>query len=98
MQTRVRHITDVLSRHMHVLRDAYHVGTIGVFGSAARGEDTPGSDIDILVEFSEPIGFFKFLELEEYVSSILERKVDLVTRNALKPAIKDAVLRDVIYV
>lgn len=83
---------------MPELRDAYRVKTIGVFGSAARGDDTPASDIDILVEFSEPVGFFKFLDLEEYLSGILERKVDLVTRNALKPDIRDAVLRDVVYV
>lgn len=98
MQTRVRHITDVLSRYMPELRDAYHVKTIGVFGSAARGEDTLASDVDILVEFSTPVGFFKFLDLEEYLSGILKRKVDLVTRDALKPALKDAVLRDVVYV
>ncbi len=83
---------------MPELRGGYHVKRIGVFGSATRGEDTLASDIDILVEFSAPVGFFKFLDLEEYLSSILKRKVDLVTRNALKPAIKDSILRDIVYV
>lgn len=92
------HIKDVITQHMSVLRDVYHVQAIGVFGSVARGEETLASDLDVLVEFSAPISFFKFLELEEYLSRVLGRKVDLVTKNALKPAIRDAVLRDVIYV
>jgi len=98
MQTRVNHITHILALHMDVLREAYHVKAIGVFGSVARGEETTASDVDILVEFSRPVGFFTFLELEEYLSRVLGRRVDLVTKNALKPAIKEAVLQGVVYV
>jgi predicted nucleotidyltransferase len=98
MKTRIQQITEVLSQRMPEMRVAYRVKTIGVFGSAVRGDDTATSDIDILVEFSEPVGFFAFLDLEEDLSRILERRVDLVTRNALKPALKDAILRDVVYV
>jgi predicted nucleotidyltransferase len=98
MQTRVNHITHILALHMDVLREVYHVKAIGVFGSVTRGEDTTASDVDILVEFSQPVGFFTFLELEEYLSRVLGRKVDLVTKNALKPAIRGAVLQDVVYV
>jgi predicted nucleotidyltransferase len=98
MQTRVNHITHVLTLHMDVLREAYYVKAIGVFGSVARGEEATASDVDILVEFSRPVGFFTFLELEEYLSRVLGRRVDLVTKNALKPAIKEAVLQGVVYV
>jgi len=71
---------------------------MGVFGSFARGDQRKNSDIDILVEFSKPIGFFEFLEVEEYLSKILGKKVDLVTNNALKPAIRQDILNDVVYV
>lgn len=91
-------IKNTINQHLGLLKDNYHVKNIGVFGSAARGQATSSSDIDILVEFSEPIGFFKFINLEEYLSSILGKEVDLVSKNALKPAIKDEILREVIYV
>lgn len=80
------------------LRADHGVQSLGVFGSTARGEDRQGSDIDVLIEFSRPISLFKFIELEEHLSSILGQKVDLVTKRALKPAIKNAVLQEVIYV
>jgi uncharacterized protein len=55
------------------------VKTIGFFGSALRGEQSSKSDIDVLVEFRNPIGFFKFLELEEFLSEQLGGKVDLMS-------------------
>lgn len=91
-------IKDTINKHLNLLKEKYHVKNIGVFGSAARGEATPTSDIDILVEFSEPIGFFQFIRLEEYLSDILGKEVDLVSKKALKPAIKDEILGEAIYV
>ncbi|MBP7121140.1 MAG: nucleotidyltransferase family protein [Methanolinea sp.] len=79
------------------LNDRYHVEKIGVFGSVSRGEQKEGSDIDILVEFSRPVGFFTFLELEEFLSSSLGAKVDLVTPDALKPALSGRILSEVAY-
>jgi len=83
---------------MNPLRNEYSVSSIGVFGSFSRGEDKKSSDVDILVEFSEPVGMFKFIELEEYLSKLIGKKVDLVTKNALKPAIREEILEEVIYV
>jgi hypothetical protein len=70
------------------------VAYAGVFGSFARGEEKPGSDIDILVRFNKPIGLFDFIGLEQELSGNLKRKVDLVTEDALSPYIKDSVMRD----
>ena len=82
---------------MPELHDKYKVSRIGIFGSMARGEAKETSDIDILVEFSEPVGMFHFFELKEFLESILGKKIDLVTKNALKPAIKDSIINEVIY-
>ncbi len=73
--------------------------TISIFGSYTRGEQTQKSDIDILVEFSKDahVGFFKFLELEEFLTQRLRVKVDLVTKNALKPMLKDQILKKTVY-
>ncbi len=76
----------------------YSVKTIGVFGSVARDEQTGQSDIDLLVEFSKPVGFVTFMRLENFLSEQLGNKVDLVTSDSLKPVIRQDVLSEVIYV
>ena len=79
------------------LRDKYKVETIGLFGSYTRGQQKEESDLDILVEFSEPIGLLTFIELENFLSEKLKAKVDLVIRNALKPRIKDRIIKEAVY-
>jgi len=83
-----------------VLREKFEVETIGIFGSYTRGEQGKKSDVDILVEFSEDaeIGFFRFLDLEEFLSRELGVKVDLVTKDALKPYIGKRILQEVVMV
>jgi len=81
-------------RRDELLRD-YGVTEIGIFGSFVRNAASNDSDIDILVAFNQPVGFFKFLKLEEYLSELFERKVDLVTKAALKPHIGRRILREV---
>ncbi|MGA9086568.1 MAG: nucleotidyltransferase family protein [Methanoregula sp.] len=76
----------------------YSVKTIGVFGSVARSEETEESDIDLLVEFSRPVGFVTFMRLEHFLSERLGARVDLVTSDSLKPVIRQDVLAEVIYV
>jgi len=76
----------------------YSVKTIGVFGSVARNEQTGQSDIDLLVEFSKPVGFVTFMRLENFLSERLGNQVDLVTSDSLKPVIRQDVLAEVIYV
>ncbi|MCK4699670.1 MAG: nucleotidyltransferase family protein, partial [Bacteroidales bacterium] len=73
------------------------VKRIAIFGSVVRGEDRPESDIDILVELEKPIGW-KFFSLEIYLEKIFGRKIDLVTKNALKEQIKESILNQVKYV
>jgi predicted nucleotidyltransferase len=91
-------IKEKLQRHLGALRVQYGVGRIGLFGSFVRGEQHSGSDIDLLVEFARPVGLFKFIELENQLSELLGGKVDLVTRNALKPQIGKRILGEVKYV
>jgi len=96
---RIEEIKTCLEKLKPILKKHYQVETIGVFGSFARGDQTPKSDIDILVEFSEPntIDLFDFIKLEEFLSRKLGTKVDLVTKSALKPMIKDQILKETVY-
>ena len=91
-------IIGILRRNKAHLEETYHVGSIGIFGSCRRGEEHEGSDVDILVEFSEVPGIFEFLRLERYLSEILDRPVDLVEKSALKPRIGRRILNEVIYI
>jgi len=97
MRTR-KEILKILKDELPYLREKFNVKNIGLFGSYVRNEQKDESDVDILVEFSKPVGFFKFMELEEYLSKKLGVKVDLVTPDALKPMVKQQVMREVVYV
>ncbi len=88
----------ILRKHEKELREKYGVKKIGIFGSYSRGEASEGSDLDILVEFEKPIGLFKFLELEEYLSDLVGVKVDLVSKKALKPHIGKRILEEVVMI
>ena len=98
MSDDLKSITSSIDQELPNLRQDFFVDKIGVFGSFVHGEATDKSDIDVLVDLSEPISMFHFLDLEEKLSQILGRKVDLVTTKALKPAIRDQILSDVVYV
>ena len=94
----IREIQKILINHKQELREKYGVREIGIFGSYIRNENRKDSDIDILVEIEKPMGFFKFIRLERYLSELLGAKVDLVTKKALKPHIGQRILAEVIYV
>jgi uncharacterized protein len=89
---------NIISSELPNLSEQYPIKNMGIFGSVARGEHTENSDIDILVEFNAPIGFFDFIKLENHLSKLLGRKVDLISKNALKPAVRDIILNEVAYV
>ena len=80
------------------LKQKYNVKRLGIFGSFVKDQQKKGSDIDMLVEFTSPIGFFNFIRLENFLAETLNQKVDLVTKKALKPAIKAEVLKETLYV
>ena len=90
-------IINELQRIKPHIQHEYAVKTVGLFGSFADGTNTDSSDVDILVEFEKPIGW-KFFKLEKYLENILNRKIDLVTINALNEHVKYYALRQVKYV
>jgi predicted nucleotidyltransferase len=94
---RLRDIKAVLAKHKPEIQKKFKVKEIGVFGSYIRGKQKHKSDVDVLVEFSEPVGLFEFMDLEEYLQSLLAVRVDLVSKKALKPAIGERILKEVVY-
>jgi len=80
-----------------ILQTDYSVKEIGLFGSFSDDTFNEESDIDILVELYQPIGW-KFFPLEIYLEKIFGRKIDHVTKSALKEQIRDNILKQVNYV
>ena len=87
----------VLQANRKILEE-YHVKALFLFGSFARGEGKPGSDVDILVEFlpGARVGLFGLVRLQRRLSEILERPVDLATPDALHKALKDKIMKEAV--
>jgi len=101
MRQAVRNIDEaraILKEHKAEVVQKYRVRKIGIFGSYVRGEQNKRSDIDILVSFSGIPDVFQYMELEDYLRSLLHRKVDLVRKEAIRPELKKRILREAIYV
>lgn len=88
----------LLKEQRKELKEHFNVASLSLFGSVPRDEASADSDVDLLVEFSKPVGLFQFIELQQRLEELLEYKVDLGTPRPLKPRIKDQVLREAIRV
>ncbi|MEM3769417.1 MAG: nucleotidyltransferase family protein [Nitrososphaerales archaeon] len=95
---KLNEIIQILSFCKKELERKYKVKEIGVFGSFVRGNAKKRSDIDILVDFFETPDLFQFVELQDFLSRKLKRKVDLVLKSSLKPHISRNILDEVIYI
>lgn len=94
----VHDIETIIQKNRKELEAKFGLKTIGIFGSYLKGEQNDSSDVDMLVEVGRPMGFVKFIRLENHLSQILGIKVDLVTKKALKPYIGKRILEDIQYV
>lgn len=94
----IKDIKKIIQKNKKELKEKYGLIEIGIFGSYVRGEQDENSDIDILVEVKRPMGFVKFIKLENHLSKIFGAKVELVTKKALKPYIGRRILQEVQYV
>jgi hypothetical protein len=76
----------------------FGVKSLLLFGSVARNEATASSDVDLLVEFDRPVGYFGLFALQDYLEKLLGCPVDLGTPDSLKPYIRERVMRELIRV
>ena len=88
----------LLREHEPELQQRFSVAKIGIFGSFARGEERPESDVDILVTFLDGKKTFdNFMGTKIYLEEIFKRNIDLVTHAKLKPLIRDSILQQGVY-
>jgi predicted nucleotidyltransferase len=95
--TELTSIKQILSQLKPELTQKYFVNSIGLFGSIVRDDFTDKSDVDIIVDFSKPIGI-EFIDLANYIESKLSKKVDLVSKNGVKPKYFHQIESEIIYV
>lgn len=86
----------LLREHQTELAE-YHVKSLAIFGSVARNEAQPDSDIDVLVEFSEPVGMFHFMRVKRQLELLLGIEVDLATPDIIRESMRPQVLSEAIY-
>ena len=93
-----RGVLKIIDAHKDEIKRKFSVESLAIFGSVSRGTEEPDSDIDVLVRFKTTPGIFGFIDLKQYLESVVGRPVDLVTDNALKPQLRDQILKDAIRV
>ena len=95
-----QNILNFLSENKLFLREQFHVVKIGIFGSFARNEQNPDSDIDILIEMENNVSNVYDLKwnLREFLKNQFQRDVDICNSKHIKPYAKDYILKDAIYV
>ena len=96
----IEEIKKILLDNRQHLIDEYHISEIGIFGSYVRGEQTPKSDLDILVTFTDyekVVGLIGYSQFERYLSDLLGVKIDLVENDCLKPYIGKHILSEAVY-
>ncbi len=90
-------IKNILHQLKPELIEKYHISSIGLFGSVVRDDYSDLSDIDIIVDFSQPIGI-EFIDLADYIESKLDKNIDLVSKKGIKQKYLQAIEPEIIYV
>lgn len=95
--TALTQIREKLAAHQSEFADRFRVRSLAVFGSYARNEQRNDSDLDLLVEFSSPVGI-EFIDLGNHLERLLNLRVDLVSRNGIRPQYFEQIKGDLQYV
>jgi hypothetical protein len=94
----LKEIRETLDRRSNYIKERFGVKEIGIFGSYVRQEQEESSDIDILVEFKDGCRTFdNYMDLKFYMEELLEIRVDLVSKDALKSRLRPYILEEVVY-
>ena len=95
--TTLNSIKELLTNLKPELKDRFFVNSIGLFGSVVRDDFSKMSDVDIIVDFTKPVGV-EFIDLAEFIENKLQKKVDLVSKNGVKSKYFQKIESEIIYV
>lgn len=94
---KLEEIKAALASHKKEIKERFKVKGLGIFGSYVRGENKETSDIDILVEFEEPVSLLGVVKLENYLSELLGIKVDVIPKSDVRVELKERIFKEVVY-
>lgn len=90
-------VVQILKELKPELTDRYHVTSIGLFGSIVRDDFTSESDVDIIVDLSQPVGI-EFVDLADLIEELIGKPVDLVSKKGIKPRYFEEISSEILYV
>lgn len=91
-------VLQLLKQKNAELAKEFGVKSLSLFGSVARNEAGSTSDVDLLVEFSRPVGYFGLFALQDYLEKLLGCSVDIGTPDSLKPYMRERIMGDLVHV
>jgi predicted nucleotidyltransferase len=91
MMTTLDTIRSRIREHQEILAQRYGIAVVGLFGSRVRGDEKPGSDLDVLADVLRPISLLELVGAELYLSDLLGVKVDLVPRRSVREELREAI-------
>lgn len=94
----VEDIEKIIEREKEELLREYKIKNIGIFGSYAKNAAKEKSDIDLIVEFEEPVSLLGVIKAENYLTELLGIRVDLVPKEDIRKELKETILKEVIYI
>jgi predicted nucleotidyltransferase len=97
MKPDLNDIKNIIGQQKNLLIERYKVKEIGIFGSYIRNEQKPDSDLDILVDFIEPISLLKLVNMENYLNEIIGIKTDVIPKPDLRPELREDILNETVF-
>ncbi len=91
-------IKAILGQVKSLIREKYHISELGIFGDYVKGEVKENSQVNILIDYTEPPSLLELVDMEYYLSDLLNIKADVISKNGLKGKRKERILSEVIYV
>ncbi|NCQ93753.1 MAG: DNA polymerase beta [Microcystis wesenbergii Mw_QC_B_20070930_S4] len=91
-------IKEILGQVKSLVKEKYYVSELGIFGDYVKGEVQENSEVNILIDYTEPPSLLDLVDLEYYLSDLLKVKADVISKNGLKGRRRERILSEVIYV
>lgn len=91
-------IKEILGQVKSLVKEKYYVSELGIFGDYVKGEVQENSEVNILIDYTEPPSLLDLVDMEYYLSDLLKVKTDVISKNGLKGKRRERILSEVIYV
>jgi len=95
--SKLAEIKSILMQFKPVIEQKYHITTLGIFGDYVKGNESDNSGVNILVDYAEPPSLLDLVDMEYFLTDLLQVKADIISKNGLKGARREQILSEVVY-